>query len=96
MKSFAEQILESNKRFNVVSSKDMENYVNKLNKNLPEDVKKTIKLLIHYNVNDESILNRILHGSSVDLRIISKETGISQDNIEKLRQKSNRLCLRYS
>ena len=86
MKSFTEQILESNKRFNVVSNKDMEDYVNKLDKNLPEDVKKTIKLLIRYNINDESILNRILHGSSVDLRVVSKETGISQNNIEKLRK----------
>ena len=85
MRSFTEQILESNKRFNVVSNKDMEEYVSKLGKNLPEDIRKITKLLIKYNINDESVLNRIIHGGQTDLNVVSKSLNISKSNIEKLK-----------
>ena len=86
MKSFTEQILENNRRFNVVSGKDMEEYVNKMGRSLPDDVRKVINLLIRYNITDESILNRILHGGATDLKVVSRDTGISQGNIESLKK----------
>lgn len=91
MKSFTEQILENNRRFNVVSGKDMEEYVNKLGKNIPDDVRKVINLLIRYNITDESILNRIMHGSATDLKVVARDTGISQNNIEGLKNELNNI-----
>jgi len=86
MKSFTEQILENNRRFNVVSNKDMEEYVDKLGKSLPNDVRKIINLLIRYNINDESIIRRVMYGNPTDLKRISKDTGVSQSNIESLKK----------
>jgi len=86
MKLFTEQILESNRRFNVVSNKEMKDYVDKMGKHLPEEIRKIINLLIRYNITDESILNRIIHGSATDLKIVSKDTGVSSSNIEELKK----------
>ena len=91
MKSFTQQILESNKRFNVLTNKDMEEYSSKLSKDLPEDVRKMINLLIKYNINDESILNRIRHGSVTDLKSVSREIGIGQDNLDSMKKDLDKL-----
>ena len=86
MKSFKEQIFEANKRFNVLSGKDMEEYIDKLGKSLPDEVVNVINKLIEYNINDESILNRIINSGRVDIKSVSREIGKSEEKIMNLKK----------
>lgn len=83
MKSFKTQILES-KKYNVLTNKDMEQYLKDMKKDLPKNIVDITNSLIKYEINDESIFNRIKNGSKIDLKLVSKELGVGENDIEKL------------
>lgn len=83
MKLFTEQL--NNNRFNIWDEKDVQEYLNKFQKELPKDIVEIINLLIRYRIFDEAQLNIIEHGSPMDLKTMGRKIGTGDADLEKIR-----------